>query len=98
MDPTSPREDWTISHLINLRPGWQVNLDDGQYVVVATGDTIDEALEAAADKIDCGRFAGEKFKPIIDHITSKFQKVAAQASGSALLERLGLKRKFQRRF
>lgn len=66
-------EDWTLSNLINLSPGWQANICDGEYVIVATGDTIEDALANAANKtLDSRNYLGRLFSlPRIDDTPPK---------------------------
>lgn len=53
-----PPEGWALHNLVNLEPGWQVNLCDGEHIAIGTGDTPDDAMIAAECKIDCGEFVG----------------------------------------
>jgi len=41
---------WSLTHLIHLDPDWQVNLCDGEHVVVATGTTPGRAMASAYAK------------------------------------------------
>lgn len=43
-------EGWCIHNIINLEPGWQVNISDGEWIVVATGEDIEDALALANTK------------------------------------------------
>lgn len=51
-------ESWQLSNLVFLNPEWQVNATDGEYVVVATGLSITEALDNAYLKVDAGIYIG----------------------------------------
>lgn len=55
-------EGWCITHIISLEPEWQVNAKDDEHVVVATGDSIDEALGNACDKIANHQYHGRLFE------------------------------------
>lgn len=52
---------WKLTHLINLNPGWQANASNDEYVVVASGATIEDAINFANEKIEKEDFAGTKF-------------------------------------
>lgn len=54
-------EDWGLSNLVWLNLEWQVNVTNGEYVVVATGDSISNALDNAHRKIESGEFIGRLF-------------------------------------
>lgn len=43
-------EGWKLTHLINLEGEWQANICDDEFVVVATGKEIEEAVYNAAQK------------------------------------------------
>ncbi len=45
-------DGWTISHVIALEASWEVIIGNGEYVIVATGDEIEDALFIAADKTE----------------------------------------------
>lgn len=49
---------WHVTLLVHLDPEWQVNIHDGEYVVVATGQDIEGALSAASEKVHLESFAG----------------------------------------
>lgn len=54
--------DWHISNLIFLEPDWQVNICDGEYVVIGTGNTIEEAIVTAATNTqDPAKYIGRLF-------------------------------------
>lgn len=55
-----PQGFW-LSNLINLEPGWQVNLSDENGIVVGTGASIEEALEACRSKAAAHEYIG-RFK------------------------------------
>lgn len=73
-------EGWTLSNLIFLDPNWQANIADGEGVVVATGETIEESLTNAKVKAYEGKYVG-KFK---------FEHADNSPTYSNLAERLGL--------
>ncbi len=53
---------WTLSNLISLDDGWQANICDGEFVVAATGDSIEDALTHAASKtLDSRHYLGRLF-------------------------------------
>lgn len=56
------KDDWKLTHLIYLDPEWQVNICDGEYVVVATGDNPEFALVNAMAKALDEDFAGRLFE------------------------------------
>lgn len=69
--PISLPEDWFLTHLIFLDPEWQVNLSDPHYAVVATGDSPEDAILAAVEKIYREDWVGfHIFKGVFKH-TSK---------------------------
>ena len=49
---------WHICNVVFLDPDWQVIAADDDYVVVATGETIEAALAQAVTKIHLGKYAG----------------------------------------
>ena|ERR1700686_1993464 len=56
-------DGWRVTHIIDLEPGWQVSLFDGEWIVVANDDSIETALNAAIIKTYdetayTGRWAG----------------------------------------
>ena len=51
-----PPAGWSLRHLISLDPGWQVSVSDEEYVVLATGETIEEAFLAVAERIAGGDY------------------------------------------
>jgi hypothetical protein len=57
---------WRITHMILLDPDWQVIIQDGEHVVVATGDDIEHAIDVAIEKVECGHYNGRLFhlKPL----------------------------------
>lgn len=85
---------WTFTHLINLRPGWQVNLVDDTHVVIATGETIEDAFNSAISKAQNGEYAGQLFS------IGRMMSPELRMEGSSLLARLGLlkeEKPFERR-
>ncbi len=92
LDLTSP---WTLSNLINLRPGWQANISDEEYVAVGTGETIEEALSAAQAKADSGQVVGRLFS--LGRLRLQEAKQVEDNSGRQLLLQLGLLPKVVRR-
>jgi hypothetical protein len=83
-------EDWALSNLINLDPGWQVNATNGEHVVVATGADIESACALACHKIDIGDFAGRLF-----HLERMKATEPSSPEGKSLLQALGFKPKAQ---
>jgi hypothetical protein len=55
-------EGWKITSMILIDPDWQVIIQDGEHVIVATGDSIEEAVDAAIEKSDYGHYSGRLFK------------------------------------
>lgn len=48
--------DWTLTHIIHGDHGdWQVNLASEDAIAIGTGDTIESAFLAVADKISRGK-------------------------------------------
>ncbi len=47
-------EGWWLTHLILLDPEWQANIADEHYVAIGTGNTPEEAIEAANLKVVTG--------------------------------------------
>lgn len=80
-------EGWILTHIINLDPGWQVNTKDDEHVVVATGETIEEAIIGASIKIAYGDYNGTLF-----HVASIRSPEFNFDSPRALLAKLGLTR------
>ena len=54
-------EGFSVTHLISLDPDWQANLRNDEHVAIGTGATPEEAIAAAAAKIEQGQFAGRLF-------------------------------------
>jgi len=77
---------WLLTHIINLDPGWQVNTKDDEYVVVATGDSIEAAMNNALQKITQHQYTG----PIFRLASTKQLELAFD--GKNLLSALGLTR------
>lgn len=84
---------WTLTHIINLEPDWQVNLKNDEHVVVATGATIDEALAAADHKIANHDYVGI----LINVFAMRSPKTKSEqidgVRGKELLQALGLAKK-----
>lgn len=76
---------WTLTHIINLEPDWQVNLKDDEHVVVATGVTIEEALSNADRKIANHDYVGIRIS-----VFAFRDKTEANPAARNLLESLGL--------
>ncbi len=84
--------EWTLSNLINLRPGWQANISDEEFVAVGTGETIEEAITTAQAKADAGQVVGRLF-----HLERLRLPEAERVEGRSLLAQLGLLPKVVRR-
>ena len=50
-----------VTHLISLDPDWQANLRNDEHVAVGTGATPEEAIAAAAAKVELDQFVGRLF-------------------------------------
>lgn len=84
-------DDWHISNIINLdNASWQVNASNGEHVVVATGEEIEDACTIACHKIDIGDFAGRLF-----YLERMKAVEAPTAESKSLLQALGFKPKAQ---
>ena len=76
-------EGWALHNLIYIDPDWQVNICDGEWVVVATGETIEDALAAASAKtLDESQYIGRL--ACLDRLRS------AEPRDNGLLAMLGL--------
>lgn len=77
-------DGWFLSNLINLDPGWQANLSNGEFVVIGSGEMIDDALAMAGYKTDDpSQYAGRLF-----HLPRLHEP--DNGDGLSLLARLGL--------
>ena len=54
-------EGFFVTHLISLDPDWQANLRNDEHVAVGTGATPEEAIAAAAAKVELDQFVGRLF-------------------------------------
>lgn len=78
---------WTFTHLINLRPGYQINLANDTHVIVATGVTIESAFASAKSKALNGEYTGQLFS------LGRLMSPELRMEGSSLLAQLGLLKK-----
>lgn len=77
--------DWSLSNLIRLDPdGWQANISDGEWVITATGETPDEAIQIAAQRSADERYYTRR----LFHLPPRFEEPSAE--GADLLARLNL--------
>lgn len=82
-------DDWYISNIINLNHStWQINASDGEHVVVASGDEIEDACDLACYKIGIGDFAGRLFS-----LGRLRHAEAPTVESKSLLQSLGFKPK-----
>lgn len=90
---------WRVTHLIDLEPMWQCNITNDEYVTLATGDTVEDAITNAAVKASNNNFVGRLFhlgssKPFFTD--EELTEFAAEGKGSIssvdLREVLGLNR------
>jgi hypothetical protein len=77
---------WNLTHLIFLDPDWQVNLCDGEHVVVATGASPGLAFAAAyAKSFDPAQYTGRLF--------INYALAAAEVKAPSLSSLLNFRRK-----
>jgi hypothetical protein len=81
---------WRITHMILLDPDWQVIIQDGEHVVVATGDSIEEAVDVAIEKSHYGHYNGRLFelKDLIKDPIPKFDIMSIVSARLPKLRRL----------
>lgn len=75
---------WHVTHIMFIDTSWQVNVYDDEHAVVATGETIEDALNNATAKILECIYVGRLFNGL--------RPPRVEVTGS-LLERLGLAKK-----
>lgn len=76
--------DWIVTHIIFLDPDWQINAMDTEYAIIATGDTVEDALTSVRDRIAKGEYNGRVHDG--NPIAPKLEFTASLS----LAERLGL--------
>lgn len=76
-------DDWRLSTLTSLGDEWQVNATDGEMVVSATGESIEDALANAAFNANNGIYLGRLF--CLGRLSA-----ADSPTFGTLLERIGL--------
>ena len=78
--------DWALCNLIHIDPEWQVNICDGEHVVVATGSTIEDAFVSATIKTtDSANYFGRLFSlgRVYDRSEASPYSALAEALGFA---------------
>lgn len=56
-------EGWSLAHLINLDPDWQVAVKNDEHICIATGTTTYQACKLAVEKAIKGEYFGRLYEP-----------------------------------